>query len=68
MNRDLELLFADQFRMAFAKVTLLAWLGVLLQPVHGQNITDKLKYVDQLIGSANGGMYFSSCILKIEIT
>lgn len=54
--------------MTFAKTGLLACLVVLLRPAQGQNVTDKLKYVDQLIGSANGGMCFARRVYDIQIT
>lgn len=42
-------------RMALRKSTLLAFLSFFARISQGQNTTDNLKYVDQLIGSANGG-------------
>jgi hypothetical protein len=41
--------------MALRKSTLLAFVSLVARIAQGQNTTDNLKYVDQLIGSANGG-------------
>lgn len=41
--------------MAVSKAVAFAFLSLISQVVRGQNATDNLKHVDQLIGSANGG-------------
>ncbi|KAK7189623.1 hypothetical protein DPSP01_013434 [Paraphaeosphaeria sporulosa] len=49
--------------MAISKSAALAVFWVLSQFVRGQNVTDNLKYVNQLIGSANGGNVFPGATL-----
>lgn len=42
--------------MAVNKPFLFAFLSLVCHVAVAQNSTDNLKYVDQLIGSANGGL------------
>jgi hypothetical protein len=51
-GRPLEL---NLLKMATSKGVAIAFLSLVCQVVTGQNNTDNLKYVNQLIGSANGG-------------
>lgn len=53
--------------MAFSKAAALAFLSLAAQSVSGQNVTDNLKYVDQLIGSANGGSWVE-CLRDAMLT
>jgi hypothetical protein len=45
----------EPLNMAISKGVTIAILSLVSQVVTGQNNTDNLKYVNQLIGSANGG-------------
>lgn len=51
--------------MAARGSLLLVFSSLVQNGVFGQNTTDNLQYVDQLIGSANGGLYAREGVFRL---